>query len=684
MSHLCSLVAESAQACLRAGEELRTRSAAKSRMLQILSVLESPEQRAGCVAIEGGAWRLAPDALPVEKHADRMASGLRGLSLPALRALRQFFEQRDALRRPMTDICRSDGVNFSACALTASTGLSLAETIVRRCKADGLSPTEWTSLVGPATCFFSYSWTGTAVGDMLDSIMRVIDRLEAEDGKARFVWIDMFGASQNLLAGAYLPSGGAAREALKTSDRCAFLACKEDTDRIFDSAIDAVDEILFYFSEMGGQWDAPPHPFLLAERGDNSPPMRNERWVRTGPGALSRAWCLMELSKALAKGCRLHLTLNATDLQSFENLVEKESVYVIGDYPALFQQFMASVEVRDAQVSKVEDREFILSVINRLDGGLGEINARVMESFRMWALDDLRGRISRLPAHKRGTSQVQANLVGALLQAASTPEQLDELVRLSYACVAAHRQAFGEHAVSTREALVQNAAALLQHGMQHGRADEVDEVETIALKLLEIESQLGADGAPRVDCYARILLSWVRYEQSAVLQERGEVQRADRKQADAEALARQVLADLRDRTALGDEKWVKLTESMRGRVLRLFAGYSLGASLLALGRLEEAAEELRATLAYVERDEALSKNIFACRARAFDAVLRHQMSGGDTRVQTKAKADLEQVYKYMREHLGAGNWFVRRVKAQMNEMKTTRPPVVEEMKDVEA
>ena len=137
---LCNLVAK----CLYAG----TRSAAECRMLQILESLESPAERESCVAVMDGGWRAAADALPVERHVNRLESGRRGLSLPALRALRQFFEQRGALQWRMSELCRSDGVNFSACALTASTGLSLAETVVRRCKADGVPPMEMDSLVG--------------------------------------------------------------------------------------------------------------------------------------------------------------------------------------------------------------------------------------------------------------------------------------------------------------------------------------------------------------------------------------------------------------------------------------------------------------------------------------------------------------------------------------------------------
>ena len=41
-------------------------------------------------------------------------------------------------------------------------------------------------------------------------------------------------------------------------------------------------------------WEAPPHPYLLASQGEPPP-----NWQRSGPAALSRAWCIFELAKAL-------------------------------------------------------------------------------------------------------------------------------------------------------------------------------------------------------------------------------------------------------------------------------------------------------------------------------------------------------------------------------------------------
>jgi hypothetical protein len=101
----------------------------------------------------------------------------------------------------------------------------------------------------------------------------------------------MFCASQNLLAGAYLPKDEAARARLKADDPAAHAARKEDTNNIFEDAIRVVGtsqpkEVLLYLSPLTAKWNAPPHAYLLQELGE--PPTD---WVRKGPGATTRAWC---------------------------------------------------------------------------------------------------------------------------------------------------------------------------------------------------------------------------------------------------------------------------------------------------------------------------------------------------------------------------------------------------------
>ena len=149
-------------------------------------------------------------SLPVQPHDRRLSSGDRGLSLAALRALRDFYAAHGGLSKVMGAVCKEEGYGASVCALTRSTGLSLAESLVLTAQAGGA---EAAALIGHATTFFSYSWTGTTLGDMLATLERKLVQLEAMDGQKRYVWVDMFAASQNLLAGAYLPPTSEGRDA---------------------------------------------------------------------------------------------------------------------------------------------------------------------------------------------------------------------------------------------------------------------------------------------------------------------------------------------------------------------------------------------------------------------------------------------------------------------------------------
>ena len=197
-------------------------------------------------------------ALPIRSHAARIPSGERGLSLSMLRGIRDFYRERGGLSKMMADVCKEDGFGASVCTLTRATGLSLAESLVIVSGAEAAR-----GLVGTATSFFSYSWTGTRLGDMLDAIERTLVELERADGVTRYVWIDMFCASQNLLAGVFRDPN-ITREA----DPAGYRARKEDTDRIFDDALEAVGELLFYCSPLVGTWTAPAHSYLLPTRGE--------------------------------------------------------------------------------------------------------------------------------------------------------------------------------------------------------------------------------------------------------------------------------------------------------------------------------------------------------------------------------------------------------------------------------
>ena len=243
--------------------------------------------------------------LPVQKHSKRMKSGGRGFSLPFLRALGRFYEARDAIALEMGDICKSATLEENVCTLTASTGLSLIESCVLLAKRKGLDAS---ALFAPATTFFSYSWTGSPLADVVAAVQRGVGRLgkggSGRGGKPRFVWLDMLCASQNLLAGKYED------EARHPKGTPGYAARKEDTDDLFDGALDACGELIFYLAPLVDEWDAPPHPPLRADRA--APPLPRRR---KGPRATTRAGCRCELATTLSKpGTKLIVELRPDDM----------------------------------------------------------------------------------------------------------------------------------------------------------------------------------------------------------------------------------------------------------------------------------------------------------------------------------------------------------------------------------
>ena len=60
---------------------------------------------------------------------------------------------------------------------------------------------------------------------------------------------------------------------------------------------------------------------------------------------MTRAWCMFEMVTALAKGCKLHVVLNAADVKGFEKLLTNNFAEIA--------KIVASMDARDAQISKV-------------------------------------------------------------------------------------------------------------------------------------------------------------------------------------------------------------------------------------------------------------------------------------------------------------------------------------------
>ena len=246
-------------------------------------------------------------ALPVRAHRARLRSGARGFSVAFLRALHRFLRRHGADELHMDALCKQPGLPVSVCRLTASTGLSLVESCALLAEAERLDAS---ALFGDATSFFSYSWTGTRVDAMVAAAERGIAQLDdAAAAPPRFLWLDMLCASQNLLAVRRRSRcAGLARPPLAASHlrpprprpTCAaqgkykderfakgsaeYAARKEDTDSIFDDALNTTREIIFYLAPLVGEWPAPDHPPLRADRAPPPP-----GWMRSGPVAITRA-----------------------------------------------------------------------------------------------------------------------------------------------------------------------------------------------------------------------------------------------------------------------------------------------------------------------------------------------------------------------------------------------------------
>ena len=381
--------------------------------------------------------------VPVRPHARRLPSGRRGITRAMLRAIRRFYRARGALGMLMGDLIKEEGFEWSVCALTRSTGLSLIESLALTAEARGEVVD---ALIGLATTFFSYSWEGTKLGDMLDAIERRLAELEAADGVTRYVWIDIFAASQTLLSGEFdagrYPRGSEEHKARK-----------EDTDHVFADAMAAIGEILLYCSPLTAEWRAPDQPFLLPERG--APPAR---WMRRGPGAMTRAWCLFELVKALAKGATLHVVLAPADVDGFEELLTRRFDEIAG--------IVAGIDAADAQITMVEDRDYILAEVAQLEGGIGAVTATVCASLREWLAAEGRAALARMPREERATSALQ-NQLGLLLH---DQGKLDEAGVLYREALEARRATLGDRHPDTLGS-IHNLGRLLHDQGRLGEAE---------------------------------------------------------------------------------------------------------------------------------------------------------------------------------------------------------------------
>jgi len=424
-------------------EQMGCASSTSIRSDQATSIGSTADSLADALFDAIAAARVPKGTLdvPVRPHARRLPSGRRGITRAMLRAIRRFYRARGALGMLMGDLIKKKGFKWSVCALTRSTGLSLIESLALTAEARGEVAD---ALIGLATTFFSYSWEGTKLGDMLDAIERRLAELEAADGVTRYVWIDIFAASQTLLSGEF-DAGRYPRGSEEHTAR------KEDTDHVFADAMAAISELLLYCSPLTAKWRAPNQPFLLPERGE--PPAR---WMRRGPGAMTRAWCLFELVKALAKGATLHVVLAPADVNGFAALLTRRFGEIAG--------IVAGIDAADAQITMVEDRDYILAEVAKLEGGIGAVTTTVCASLREWLAAEGRAALMRIPSQERATSVLQHNL-GSLLQ---DQGKLDEAGVLLREALEAKRATLGDRHPGTLGS-INNLGSLLQ---DQGKLDE--------------------------------------------------------------------------------------------------------------------------------------------------------------------------------------------------------------------
>ena len=283
---------------------------------------------------------------------------------------------------------------------------------------------------------------------MLDAIGETASRHAAP--APRTYWIDMFCASQPLLGGHFRdpsrwPKGSAE-----------YHARKEDTDSIFDDAhaLEAVGEIFFYCSPLTDSWTAPRHPYLLDGIGE--PP---EGWVRKGPAAITRAWCLFELTNVLLKKTApLRVALPRQERYRFR-------LEILKNFHGI-EKVLTSVDARAAQISKVEDREYILPRIAQLagpssgstpslDAGFVQVNQLVVHALREWILETM----------------IQFARTMCSLQVQSGGEIMgDPMLPLLLNSIGVFQSARGFK--SSAEAFLRDADAILQHPPYRQRAIE--------------------------------------------------------------------------------------------------------------------------------------------------------------------------------------------------------------------
>uniref|UniRef100_A0A0G4F4S4 Uncharacterized protein n=1 Tax=Chromera velia CCMP2878 TaxID=1169474 RepID=A0A0G4F4S4_9ALVE len=326
----------------------------------------------------------------------------------------------------------------------------------------------------------------------------------------------MFCASQNLLAGVYRDPS-----ITKTSDPQGCAARKEDTDRIFDDALASVSELLLYCSPLRGKWKAPNHPFLLPSKGE--PPAD---WVRSGPGAMTRAWCMFEIVTALGKGCELHVVLSPSDTKGFTDLLLNNFDKIAG--------MVAGLNAEEAQISKVEDREYILGKVEGLQGGLGTVTATACDALRKWLVEQGQRAVEGLTDRKRKgpKGSTLLNNLGLLLQDQGDLQGAEKLLREA---LEVRRQTLGDRHPHT-------LISINHLGMLLNDQGDLQGAEKLLREALEVRRQTLGDRHP----HTLISINHL----GMLLNDQGDLQGAEKLLREALEVRRQTLGDRHPHTLI--------------------------------------------------------------------------------------------------------------------------------------
>eukprot|EP00964_Phaeocystis_antarctica_P007130 scaffold3863_cov59-Phaeocystis_antarctica.AAC.1 len=324
--------------------------------------------------------------------------------------------------------------------------------------------------------------------------------------------------------------------------------------------------------------------------------------MRQGPAALTRAWCIFELAKSLSKGCKLHVLLSEKSVAQFEDKMRND-----GYGFEWIAQILGRVDVKQAQITKAEDREYILGEVGSLPGGMGAVNSSVMAALGGWVIGEAQAMLEAVPEAKRGTSLLLANVATML----TTQGRLAEAEALYRVDLAAERAEGGDRAPNTLAALGNLALNLREQG-------KLTEAEPLFREALAARREVSGNDHPSTMRAAGNL---------------GKVLLAQGKLGEAEPLLVEAVA------------WWRKTFGYGG-----FCNCALIELRLAQGRLAEAEQELGTLVAYMRKKWG-PQDQSTLEAEAVAARLRHAQPDGAA----AGAAELRAVVGRMGEFLGAAH-----------------------------